>query len=537
MLRPTFLGFETAKRGITVAQKGLDISGQNLTNWDTPGYTRQRIDQVTIAPSNYTSRYAVNRIGVAGQGVDIKGISQTRDSFLDKRFRDEYSDTGYYSQVETMLQDVETAISEYPTDSNLRGSVQSIAAALRKMAETPDDPALANIVSKEFENITQVLRQLDARLTNVAEQNKYDLSVDVETVNTTLEKIAAINKTISEDLGVVGNPYNEYYGPNELLDQRNQLLDDLAGFGNIDVQDHPDGTVTVLMGGHTVVDGKKADGLVMTRNDSVGTVALSWVSNGKPAELTSGSLKAMTDVLNGRSVNVQNEGEGIDRGIPYYRDRLNTFASTLVQTMNSIIPELEETGDVDGAGNPIMGPKKDVNGNIIYRQLLGARVNKTDEKGNAIPGEYEISNNVPVTAANIGMSDTWMKDPSYVIYEEGNLSSQYLLTMANLLDGENTRQVFVSYGEKFTGNFIDYADDYVGILAEDITYNSGRYDTSSTIAADLNDRRDEVAGVVPDEEWSNVMMYSKSYQAASRMMTTLDEALDVLINKMGLVGR
>lgn len=537
MLRPTFMGFETAKRGLTVAQKGMDIAGQNLTNWDTPGYTRQRIDQVTIAPSTYTTRYAANRIGVAGQGVDIKGISQTRDSFLDKRFRAEYADTGYYSQYESMLEDIQSAISEYPTDSNLRGSVQSITAALRKMAETPDDPSLANIVSKEFQNITQVLRQLDARLTSVAEQNKYDLACDVDTVNTTLEKIAAINKTIEQDLGVVGNPYNEYYGPNELLDERNLLLDTLSSYGDIEVQEHSNGTVTVTMAGHTVVDGDKAEAVVLTRNDDVGTVALSWRSDGEAMNLGSGSLKAMADVINGRGVNVQNAGEGIERGILYYRDRLNTFASTLVQVVNNTIPELEDTGKTDEAGNPIYEVKKDANGNIIYRQLLGARVNKTDEDGNPIPGEYEISNNVPVTAANIGMSEKWEKDPSYVIYQEGDLSSQYLLTLANALDGENAEHAFVSYGERFSGNFIDYVDDYVGILAEDISYQAGRYETSATIASDLNDRRDAVAGVVPDEEWSNVMMYSKSYQAASRLMTTLDEALDVLINKTGMVGR
>ena len=68
MLRPTFLGFETAKSGLTAAQKGIDIAGQNLTNWDSAGYTRQRITQVAVATDSYRSRYASTsgRIGVAG---------------------------------------------------------------------------------------------------------------------------------------------------------------------------------------------------------------------------------------------------------------------------------------------------------------------------------------------------------------------------------------------------------------------------------------------------------------------------------------
>ena len=83
------MGFETAKRGLTAAQKGLDVAGQNLTNWDSAGYTRQRITQVAIAPDSYRSRYSVSRVGLAGQGVEITGIDQTRDVFLDKRFREE----------------------------------------------------------------------------------------------------------------------------------------------------------------------------------------------------------------------------------------------------------------------------------------------------------------------------------------------------------------------------------------------------------------------------------------------------------------
>ena len=63
MIRPTFLGFETAKKGLTTAQKGLDVTGQNLVNWDSEGYTRQRITQVAVAPDAYRNRYSSNPAG------------------------------------------------------------------------------------------------------------------------------------------------------------------------------------------------------------------------------------------------------------------------------------------------------------------------------------------------------------------------------------------------------------------------------------------------------------------------------------------
>lgn len=113
------MGFETAKRGLTAAQKGLDVAGQNLTNWDSAGYTRQRITQVAIAPDSYRPRYSVSRVGLAGQGVEITGIDQTRDVFLDKRFREESGDLGYYGQAYTVLADIQASINEFNPNNDV----------------------------------------------------------------------------------------------------------------------------------------------------------------------------------------------------------------------------------------------------------------------------------------------------------------------------------------------------------------------------------------------------------------------------------
>lgn len=515
MLRPTFLGFETAKRGIATSQKGLDITGQNMTNWDTPGYTRQRIDQVSIAPSAYRSRFATNRIGVAGQGVDISGISQTRDSFLDKRFRDEYGEVGYYDEAYNVLSDIESALGEFqPTsDSGIRGSLQAMFDALQKFSNNPYSETHANIVASEFKNMAQTLHQLDAKLTSVAEQQKYNLKVSVDEVNGILQKIAGLNDSISSDLGLAVSG-NEHYGPNELLDERNLLLDDLSRFADIEVTNLADGTVTVKMNGHQVVAGKTFDTLKMQRDDSNSTAGLYWVSSGEKAEFQTGALKAMTDFINGRGNGVSSVGESSYRGILYYRDKLNAFANTLVNTANSTIPAA-----VDENGNA-----------TSYKQLLGA-ISPTPNAD----GKYEVTVDVPITAENISLSDAWTADSSFVIFQDGSKNNNFALNLANALI--DAKLEFNEPGGSFVGTFYEYVDSYSSGLAEDIAFHSGRHDATASIADELLDRRDEVAGVVVDEEAANMMLYSKSLQAASRLMTALDEALDVLINKTGLVGR
>lgn len=111
-MRPTFLGFETATRGLMASQKAIDIVGNNIANIGVTGYTRQRVNLVSMSINTSSSRYGSNPVGLAGAGSMVSGISQIRDSYLDKRFRDEYASVGYYDTVTNILQDVETSLSE-----------------------------------------------------------------------------------------------------------------------------------------------------------------------------------------------------------------------------------------------------------------------------------------------------------------------------------------------------------------------------------------------------------------------------------------
>ncbi|MFR1111351.1 MAG: hypothetical protein ACLSDO_09495, partial [Anaerotruncus colihominis] len=184
-LRPTFMGFDVAKRGIMTAQKGIDITGQNLVNWDSAGYTRQRVEQVAVGVNPYTSRYGSNRIGTAGQGVDILGIGQTRDKFLDARFRELTSEASYYDQAQKILGDLESVISDFEpdSDSGIGAMLNGILNALQPDTEQADSETYASLVRSAFKDMTQTLQYLSGKLDRVAEQQKFDLEVSVENFN------------------------------------------------------------------------------------------------------------------------------------------------------------------------------------------------------------------------------------------------------------------------------------------------------------------------------------------------------------------
>ncbi len=604
MIRPTFLGFETAKKGISTAQKGLDITGHNLTNWDSVGYTRQRITQVSVAPDSFRNRYSSSKVGGAGQGVDITGVAQIRDVYLDKRFRDESADVGYYDQSTTILRDIQSALNEYnpTTDTGLRASIMAMSDALQSFSTHAYSETHANIVLSSFKNLTQTLQQISSKLESARNQQIYDLEVSVQEVNIKLQKIAELNKAILDDASSI--QYNPYFGPNELYDERNQLLDELSKYADIHYTSNVDGTINVEVNGQMAVTGTKYDKMEMTQSKETGVVGLRWISTNKPVELTAGSLKASTDYINGRGPNLRNPGESTERGFLYYKDQLNDFAQTLANVANSIIPETDANGsiiyeyelgpdgkpladptdptgfkrilqldedgnpipqlgsdgkpvyklDADGNKIPVMDntqnppvPAVDADGNPVYeveykykyqtKQLLGAI--------SSIPGDdgkYYVQSDIPITADNISVTDQWSNNSGYVIFQRNpdehdtaDNVGNYALALADAIANGTHR--FEPNGAEFDGTFLDYVKNYVTTLGEDVSFTESRLTATTTIQQELEDGRDSVSGVVVDEEVANMMLYNKSLSAASRLMTAMDEALDTIINKTGLVGR
>ena len=532
-MRPTFLGFESMKRGVMVSQKGLDVVGHNIQNQQTNGYTRQRVDVYAVATPTYASRYGSSRTMMAGQGVDAGGVSQIRDSFLDKRFREEYGDVGYYEVTTGILQDISKAIDEFglnPDEENVMGTglknaISVIVGALRSKSETNADSLThANVVYSAFQQATEVLHQFDAKLNNVAEQAKYDLGIAVDEVNGILQQIHELNRNIAQDMAVTRASNGEYYGPNELFDERNLLLDRLSAFGNVDVESHTDGTVSVTLGGHPVVWTDQSYGKFVQQGYKLseprgyekinltpynnGTIALNWQTDGDRVDLLNGSLKGYLDMINGRGVNAHLTNEVVQDGVRYYKDKLDAFASTLANVVNSIMPKNpDDPLDAGTYGK--------------YREFLSS------------------NDGGPITAANICVSDRWTNDKGYFIYEDGNMMNQYCSQMIyDLTEGSFTFRGPDELGDGlFTGTFMDFVQDYVTAQGSQTAFHNERLTATNEITLNILEQRDSISGVNQDEETVSMMAYQRMLQACSRMMTTMDEALDVIINKTGVVGR
>ena len=509
-MRPTFLGFEAAKTGVFASQKALDIVGHNLSNINTEGYTRQRVDQVAQYVNASGARLKPDMVSLAGMGTYIEGVAQLRNERLDTAYRQENTNAGFYNQQSQMFSDIESIINELEVGKDGNGyglsfAIKDMYTALEDFAYNASSEADANVFANSVANVTQTLNRLSQNLTKSANQYKEELQITVEDVNAMMKDLAELNKSIRQSINT--NGYTEQFGPNELKDQRNLLLDKLSSYGSLRVEEQTDGTVTVELNGHKCVWGTEYDTINYQSNNN-GTVQVNWKSNGENAAKDTGIFKAAADIINGRGLGATSSTESTVNGFLYYQDKLDAFASQLTVVLNNTIPD-----EVDADGNV-----------LSYKKLVGETVES--ETG------YDVFPDMLTTAENINITSDLMNDSSYLIDKNNSTDNTSLLELINKLTKD--KHSFESASDKFTGTFQEFVADYTGTLGSDNSYAEGRYKSSLSMINEIQNSRDEISGVSESEETVNMMKYNRAFQAAARMMTVMDGLLDVVINQMAI---
>ncbi|MCM1298578.1 MAG: flagellar hook-associated protein FlgK [Firmicutes bacterium] len=554
-MRSTFLGLEVSKRTIQIAQKALDTTNTNLSNVNTEGYSRQRLDlnaQYISVSGKYSTHLA--RLTLAGQGVNAFGVSQIRDTYLDKRYREF---TAYCRENEikqSVLKEAEKILSS--TDNvGLLSNLQDFKDALSKYAgDSPYNKEYASICRNEASSICQTLRTLSTDLDNLTKENVIALQDAVSSVNDIIDKIATYNGVITgeynitaadkiyKDESVIGS-----YGPNELMDQRNNLLDELSQYGNIKVYDNNDGSVKVYMGNTVIIDGTKSEQVVMKDYYTYGAAVLKF-SNGEiidSSTVTSGEIVARMDMLNGNGTYAAGY-QNTAYGIPYYQSTLDSFAQAFAEKMNEL------NGMYLGKGNT--GDSRVMFACDADYDADGNRIVKTDEDGNPVydaDGNVQYRDRVTIDAHNIRISEEWMNDATMIgqVYKPeldadgndigGTWDSVNLDGNAvnALLLGISEDKVEIGRAREFTGTIYDYYNFITNRIAESISYYGEQLTLNTNNVNTIGDNRQSIMGVSDTEEGINMMTYQKWFNASSRMMTTLDEMIDKIVNSTGIVGR
>lgn len=533
----TFGSFGVARLGIYAAQKGLDVTGNNITNISTPGYTRQRLDQVSLI-SSVSDKYFNQNMTRVGQGVLTTGVSQLRDPGLDLIYREAQADLGAcggklkgLGSLASILDEVGKGDGEQD-DGVILSQLNDLRDLISK-AVTNGIQGYDSLIRESASALCTYLNSTAKKLENLQGTYETYLDQDIQKVNDILKNIQNLNTSI-RDADIRGDDALE------LRDSRNMLLDELSQYMDIDVkytmEDLGAGfmveklTVTLGTGKqNTLIDGEyaaKIGRLPKKDNYNIQLYALRDADGKKKNDKDTdvalgdndlyGSLQARREMLTESgeyttqdTVNNVDKNAAVKRGIPYYRHALDSLARELAAEMNTL-------NNVKNVNIPGMG-------NLFS---IGSDTNNTaDAKGQGI------------TAANISVSKGWREgsismipsqDPGASSGDTSNLAA-FLSLFEKTVKFDPKTLVGDAVGSPYEGTFEDMLLHIQSTLAEDQMSTSSVYNNYAITANEIYTDRDSLSGVDLNDEAANLMVYQKAYTAACRLMTTLDEALDSLL--------
>ena len=539
-IRPTFYGFQMAKSALSASQRNIDVTGQNIANINTDGYSRQRANLSAIGTGGLEWKYPVSPSANVGLGVNIDSIQRIRDQFLDARYRKENGDNSRYAAIQDVLGSVQTNVDEFVTDSTDH-IFTSFMNALQSFQTNADEVEASSLVRSSAEQFVRTLNSISSNINQIASQQYQQLSLIKDSVNNIANSLDDLNKEIRMQaiLGPVSN---------ELLDKRDMLLDKLSTYGEVKVVEDPTHGIWVYFGNGDVgddsslPDSRLTDSLLV-RGDTVGhntldfeavfndpnqegPVRLTWSADnetGNPGGdfmTTTGQIFAYYEMINGMGDLTQTD-ENLDlatKGIPYYMNIINTFTADFAKTFNDLNTHIynESSTNPTTVGGPLFATK---------------------------------DGSDTINAGNITISQDWQNDPQFLLtttsefanpnspdYTPGAARNDNVLRMIAAIRDE-TREFTDPAGNKYTGSFQQYVGYLNSEISIEINYNDSRKNTSDILLQSADDLRSSIMNVSEDEEAMNLTMYQKSYNAAARYMTVLDEMLNTIINGMGVVGR
>ena len=227
----TFGSFTQARLAIYAAHKGLSVTGNNIANVNTTGYTRQRLEQSSFGASG-ADRYYSSFDSRVGNGVLCTGLTQLRDPYLDIRYRGEMANVGSMDTKLGGLENIQAVLDEVGKGDDAFGIIEAqlsdMVAKLRQLSDQTGHSLYDIQVRASADTLTKQLNAYASRLQEVYKNNMASYQQDVSKVNGILTNIRDLNATIRK---------NEIHGDNslELRDERNLLIDQLSQYMKVDV--------------------------------------------------------------------------------------------------------------------------------------------------------------------------------------------------------------------------------------------------------------------------------------------------------------
>jgi flagellar hook-associated protein 1 FlgK len=460
----------SAAHSLAAQQAGVEVASRNLSNVNTPGYSRERVvlgDRAVVQTAN----------GWQGTGVEALGVEQIRDTLLDAQVTREASQTQYLTSQQSAYNQAQSALGEQVDTSSSSaaigdstGTTTGIAASLNdffnafdNLASNPTDQGSKQVLLQQADTLASKFNVADQRLSSLQSDLTTQIGSDVSSANDLLKGIASLNVQIQNiEVSAPGSAL-------ALRDQRQQKLEQLAQYMNFTTTTVPNGNGAIQV---SASDANGASVLLVDKGNVLGSVGFNGTqftggSAGTALALTGGSLPGNLSARDGM--------------VQTLRNNLQTTATQFATAVNK-------------AYNP------------------------TSNTGNffTVPPTTGIIQTDPtLTATTLKTTDTGTSG--------GN---ELALAVANVA----TQKFSTANGDAINGTLSSYYGGVVSGVGQTIAGVNTQLSDQTLVQTMISQQRDSVSGVSMDEEVSDLMKFQRAYQASSRVVSVIDTMLQSLIS-------
>ncbi len=498
----SFFGMDTAMSGLSANQKALEVTGHNVSNLGTAGFSRQSVVMASAATRGYGNNWWVE------MGCDIQEIRQIRHTFNDNIYRTENNTLGYWESRYKAVNDIESILGE-PIKQGFQVALNNFWDSFQELSKAPESLTVRALAKQRADSLTNYLNQVGSQIDKLQSDLNNEIKSRIDEVNTITEKIAKLNVSIMS-AEAAGNSPNDYY------DQRNTLVDRLSKLVKCETWDTQEGSMDVLVDGYFLVSKGRSTNLVAASNNDLshfftpklydpsgnidinvgqgiikGLLEARGEVSGAKGSYDNGSPNTTADVTIALDVsntstdylaNVKNQVASLakdleNRGIQYNL-RLVTFGGSApvtnvsygkdVTALSNAIPNTPDPGITNNFADVINAVNSNSYGNSVNKYMLVF----TDESLN---GDGTVTDSTEVTQylntlKKLGMTVSVATDPVY--HNQGDT-------------GEEGWEIFAQQtGGKLYDNG---AADYDGLMKQiSLDINNDVNMKMSTVSEDLN---------------------------------------------------
>lgn len=444
--------FDISRRTLATYQRALDITAHNIANSSNPYYSRQT--------SLLTTENPEQRGGfIWGTGVRLDAVLRVRDDLTDAQLRVNYHKSSDSNKRSVLLGQIETLFSE-PSELGLSNLINTFFNSFNELAVNPSSTSLRQNVIQAAEKMSSKVKSIYDGLDIIKSDVFNDALSKVEELNYNLEQIQRLNKQIYEASTVKQEA-------NDLMDQRDRLIDEVSKTVNLTITKDDSGSVTLSIGGVTAVDLSSSTKFKLDVIDD--KLALVTEEGEVKAALNGGELNALSEVYS--------------KKIPEYNEKLEVVFKVLTDSVNS----------EHSAGYSISNPPKT---GITFFESFNDGLIKINQEILSDPSMIAVSSDGSSGNGDIAIKIAGLMDKK-------------------LISGS-------SFSESYTS--------LVSLLGNDKLSSDLSTESSEMVIQQLELQKASYSGVSIDEEMTNMIKYQRSYDAAAKLIKVADEMLETLLN-------